>query len=75
MRGRAGPVVMGNQKPVLAGSHPVHEPGGPGAAARGPPPRGQSQLTLPYQTLLVQIFWSFTTSPVFGECQIFPFPA
>lgn len=32
-------------------------------------------LTRPYQTLFVQIFWSFTTSPVFGECQIRPFPA
>ena len=39
-----------------------------------PPPR-ESQLTRPYQTLLVQIFFSLTTSPVFGACQIFPFPA
>jgi len=33
------------------------------------------QLTRPYQTLLVQIFCNRTTSPVFGACQIFPFPA
>lgn len=36
---------------------------------------GVDQPTLPYQTLLVQILSSFTTSPVFGECQILPLPA
>ncbi len=42
---------------------------------RSPPsPRGR-HLTRPYQTLFVQIFCSLTTSPVFGACQIFPFPA
>lgn len=40
-----------------------------------PPPRPRGQETRPYQTLLVQIFCSLTTSPVFGACQIFPFPA
>lgn len=29
----------------------------------------------PYQTLLDQIFWSLTTSPVFGACQILLWPA
>lgn len=33
------------------------------------------QRTRPYQTLLVQIFSSRTTEPLFGECQILPRPA
>lgn len=33
------------------------------------------QPTRPYQTLLDQIFWSFTTSPVLGACQILLWPA
>lgn len=33
------------------------------------------QRTRPYQTLLVQIFSSRTTEPLFGECQILPLPA
>ncbi len=37
-------------------------PAGAAASAR--------HFTRPYQTLLVQIFWSRTTSPVFGACQI-----
>lgn len=51
------------------------------AEAPSPPvsvrPEGKSadQETRPYQTLLVQIFCSFTTSPVFGACQILPLPA
>lgn len=36
---------------------------------------GRGQLTRPYQTLRVQIFSSRTTDPVFGACQILPFPA
>ncbi|MFK4688497.1 hypothetical protein RKD22_001432 [Streptomyces pristinaespiralis] len=33
------------------------------------------QRTRPYLTLFVQILTRRTTSPVLGECQIFPFPA
>lgn len=36
---------------------------------------GSRYPTRPYQTLLVQIFCSRTTSPVFGACQSLPFPA
>lgn len=36
------------------------------------PGLSRGQPTRPYQTPLVQILSSFTTSPVFGACQIFP---
>ncbi len=50
-------------------------PGGGGGGQVAATPFRVGHLTRPYQTLLVQIFCSRTTSPVFGECQIFPFPA
>lgn len=49
-------------------------PRGATAALTAVAPRA-GQRTRPYQTLFVQIFSRFTTSPLFGECQILPFPA
>ena len=37
--------------------------------------RRADHFTRPYQTLLVQIFCSRTTSPLFGECQSLFLPA
>lgn len=48
---------------------------GSGPAAGAAPAARTGQPTRPYQTLLDQIFWSFTTSPVFGACQILLWPA
>ncbi len=48
---------------------------GSGPAAGAAPGARKGQETRPYQTLLDQIFWSFTTSPVFGACQILLWPA
>ncbi|CAL9372939.1 hypothetical protein SUDANB146_05608 [Streptomyces sp. enrichment culture] len=50
---------------------------GRGSAAALPraPAASARHFTRPYQTLLVQIFCSRTTSPVFGACQILLLPA
>lgn len=65
--GHASPVCAPRRPPRFrAGAAPAPAPAGaaPGVTA--------AQLTRPYHTAFVQIFWSFTTSPVFGACQIFP---
>ncbi len=47
----------------------------PGGGAPAGAAASARHFTRPYQTLLVQIFWSRTTSPVFGACQILFLPA
>ncbi|MGN5377973.1 LysE family translocator [Streptomyces lasalocidi] len=71
-RGPAGPVaVPAPGRPWAPGGHRGGTDGaGSGPAAGATPGLTPDQLTRPYQTLLVQIFWRRTTSPVLGACQI-----
>ena len=66
---RAG-AGAGHRSPaaLTGGGDPADRQGGAGG-------RGGGQRTRPYSTLRDQIRSSRTTSPVFGECQILPWPA
>ncbi|MFH9887115.1 DUF6328 family protein [Streptomyces luteogriseus] len=57
---------------------PAHEPvsrSGVRRRVKDAAARRADHFTRPYQTLLVQIFCSRTTSPLFGECQSLFLPA